>query len=456
MEDRRLKRVIAIIAAALLAGCATIKPPMDSESVPTVVDRDGPVTAVEAGRTLDRIARRAPDPEAFESLMKTIGSLSRAPLYKESHAMLLIDGPATYGKMLDEINDASKYIYLETYIFADDDVGTRFRDALVRKRREGVDVRIIYDSIGSMASSNSFFAEMRDAGIELVEFNSINPIRGGNPLNANVRDHRKLLIVDGRVAFTGGVNLSSTYSSSSRGGQRNADRLADGWRDTHVAIYGPAVQGFAEVFAHNWREQGGEMLTLPPAPDDLDRRGTEVIAVLHADGGDDVESSIFHAYQQAMRIARHRIWITQAYFAPDKVFLRDLRNAARRGVDVRLIVPGITDSALVANASRSRYGDLLKDGVKICERTSAVLHAKTAVIDGLWSTIGSSNLDYRSFLHNDEVNAIIIGADFADQLERQFIEDLEDCRSIEYEEWRRRPLGHRIKEFFSWTLEYWL
>lgn len=450
-----LRRIFAVTAASVLAGCATTEPTIDSASVPAVVDSDGRVTTSEADRTLEDVANGAPDPEAFESLMNTIASLSNTPLYKDSHAKLLIDGPATYAKMLDAIDSASDYIHLETYIFADDQVGSRFRDALLRKRRQGVNVRIIFDSIGSMASSNAFFDEMQEAGIELIEFNSINPIDGGNPLNANVRDHRKLLIIDGRVAFTGGVNLSNTYSSSSRG-RRNPDRLADGWRDTHVAIYGPAVQGFAKVFAHNWREQGGELDTLPAVPDDVDRSGTDVIAVLEAEGGDDVESSIFHAYQQAMRSARYRIWITQAYFAPDKEFLKDLRDAARRGIDVRLIVPGVTDSALVGNASRSRYGDLLKDGVKICERTSAVLHAKTAVIDGLWSTVGSSNLDYRSFLHNDEVNAIVVGLDFAQQMENQFIADLEDCRSITYEGWRNRPVFDRVKELFSWTIEYWL
>lgn len=429
---------------------------MDPTSVPAVVDSDGPVTPVEADRTLEKIARHAPDPQAFEELMKTIASLSNAPLYKDSSATLLIDGPATYGRMLDAIAGASDYVHLETYIFADDEVGHRFRDVLLKKSREGVEVRVIYDSIGSMASSNGFFDEMEKAGIELIEFHSINPITGGNPLKANVRDHRKLLVVDGRVAFTGGVNLSNTYSSSSSGRRRNPDRLADGWRDTHVAIHGPAVQGFARVFAHNWREQGGETDVLVPVPEDIDRSGTDVIAVLEAEGGDDVESPIFHAYQQAMRAARHRIWITQAYFAPDKNFMQHLRDAARRGVDVRLIVPGITDSALVANASRSRYGKLLKDGVRICERTSAVLHAKTAVIDGLWSTVGSSNLDYRSFLHNDEVNAIIVGTDFAEQMEQQFVEDLKDCEPVSYEAWRKRPFTDRIKEIFSWTLEYWL
>ena len=428
---------------------------MDSESVPAVVDRDGPVARDEADRMLDRIARRAPDPEAFEALLNTIGSLSDAPLYTDSSATLLIDGPATYARMLHAIAGASDYVHLETYIFADDEVGRRFRDVLLGKRREGVEVRIIYDSVGSMASSNAFFEEMERAGIELIEFHPINPITGGNPLNANVRDHRKLLVVDGRVAFTGGVNLSNTYSSSSSRARR-PDLLADGWRDTHVAVEGPAVQGFARAFAQNWREQGGESDALKPAPEDTDRSGTDIIAVLDAEGGDAIESPIFHAYRQAMRAARHRIWITQAYFAPDDEFLEDLRSAAERGVEVRLIVPGITDSALVANASRSRYGNLLKHGVKICERTSAVLHAKTAVIDGLWSTVGSSNLDYRSFLHNDEINAIIVGERFANQMERQFIEDLEDCRPISYEEWRSRPLLDRLKEFFSWTIEYWL
>jgi cardiolipin synthase len=157
-----------------------------------------------------------------------------------------------------------------------------------------------------------------------------------------------------------------------------------------------------------------------------------------------------------MRVARDRVWITQAYFAPDDGFLDTLKSAARRGVDVRVIVPGESNSSLVLNASRSRYGALLEAGVRIYETQASFMHAKTAVIDGLWSTVGSSNLDYRSFLHNDEVNAVIFGTEFAGQLEMQFIDDILHSRAIALDEWRDRGVVRRLAEWLSWPVEYWL
>jgi cardiolipin synthase len=157
-----------------------------------------------------------------------------------------------------------------------------------------------------------------------------------------------------------------------------------------------------------------------------------------------------------MRLAEERIWITQAYFAPDKEFLQLLASSARRGVDVRLLAPGLSDSAMVLSASRSRYGDLLEAGVRIFENQNAVLHAKTAVIDGIWSTVGSSNLDYRSFLHNDEVNAIVIGEEFGLEMEKQFLQDMTQAREIELHEWNDRSVWSRFREKLSWTIEYWL
>ena len=357
--------------------------------------------------------------------------------------------------MLESIRDARHVVLLETYIFADDEIGQKFAQQLIAKRQQGVQVRIIYDSLGSAASKDSFFETMHSAGIQIIEFHNPNPLEGGNPLNINVRDHRKLLMVDGKVAYTGGINLSNTYSSSSKDRKRK-DPKTEGWRDTHMAIYGPAVKGFEKIFHDNWTEHGGEPFELTEADDDHNIAGQEIVAVLSAHGGDGEESPIFHAYLDAMKAASHRIWITQAYFAPDEQFLDELTGAARRGVDVRVIVPGVSDSQLVLNASRSRYGQLLEAGVRIYESSSSLLHAKTAVIDGIWATVGSSNLDYRSFLHNDEVNAVVFGVNFARSLEDQFLDDIAESRAISLDEWHDRSLFKRLKEWVSWPLEYWL
>jgi cardiolipin synthase len=438
-----------------VTACAVPPSPIPPVTVPAVSGSDGIVTDAEAAETVSAVMDDAPDPGSAAYLLSTVDSLSDTPLYRDSRAALLIDGPATYASMLEAIAAATSSIHLETYILADDEVGRRFADALTERSAAGVDVRIIYDSFGSRGTDAEYFERLKAAGIELQEFNKINPMDGGNPVDANNRTHRKLLIVDDKVAFTGGLNFSRFYSRSSSARPR-PDPLAAGWRDTHVAIYGPAVQGFADIFAENWNAAGDGDNEALPRIGAVEKAGNDVIAALRAEGGDADESAIFTAYIEAMRLAKRRIWITQGYFAPDEDFMETLLAAANRGVDVRLIVPGFSDTNSVVHASRSRYGKLVKHGIRVFETTTTVLHAKAAVIDGIWSTVGSSNLDYRSFLHNDEVNAVIFGVEFASQMEAQFRKDLENTSEVTLESWKRRPLGDRFKEFFSWAVEYWL
>tara|TARA_R110001599_G_scaffold353880_1_gene602011 strand:+ start:126471 stop:127841 length:1371 start_codon:yes stop_codon:yes gene_type:complete len=422
---------------------------------PEVSGDQGPTGWHEARQTVADVAREAPNPDQFDSLLSSIGELSRSPLYKESRVELLIDGPATFREMFQAIEQAQHSIYLETYIFADDEAGQQFAARLMEKARQGIDVRLIYDSIGSLSSGDGFFERMEEAGVKSIEYHAINPLDGGNPLDANTRDHRKILVVDDAVAFTGGINLSRTYSSGSSHSPSRAS-LDYGWRDTHIAIYGPAIDGFRQIFMQQWHWQGGKPENMPHVDVPIARAGNDLVAVLQSEGGNDQESAIYRAYLDAMDIAVTNIWITQAYFAPDDAFMTTLKAAAQRGVDVRIVVPGVSDSQLVLHASRSRYGELLRAGVKIYENTSSVLHAKTAVIDGIWSTVGSSNLDYRSFIHNDEVNAVVLGTAFGRQMEAQFEQDIERGRPIKLEEWEQRSITDRVREFFSWSVEYWL
>ncbi len=181
-----------------------------------------------------------------------------------------------------------------------------------------------------------------------------------------------------------------------------------------------------------------------------------MIAILQTKGGDGQGSSIYTAYIDAIKSAREKIWITQAYFSPDREFRQQLADAAKRGVDVRVLLPGTTDSSLLTHASRSHFGRLLRAGVKIYKRTSSMLHAKTAVIDGVWSTVGSSNLDFRSFLHNDEINAVVFGAGFAQQLEGVFLADLKNSTEVTLEHWKKRPFKDRLMELYSRIFQYWI
>lgn len=379
------------------------------------------------------------------------------PLIAGNKVELLFDGPQTMNAMMHAITQAKNHINFETYIFDQDALGEQFASLLLDKQRQGVTVNILYDSVGTLGVPQAFFERMRAGGIRLVAFNPVNPAKvRGNGWQVNHRDHRKILIVDGKVAFTGGVNISDTYARSSpfRSKQRATDAAQVGWRDTHVRIEGPAVAAFQWLFIKAWASQDADDLRdahyFPP----LSVAGERIVRVLGSSPGGQFE--IYKAYSLAIQEARKSIHITMAYFVPDQQTLDALKDAAQRGVDVRIVLPGRSDSGLVFHAGRAFYDDLLSSGVKIHELKLAVLHAKTAVIDGVWSTVGSTNLDTRSFLHNSEVSVIVIGAGFGGEMERAFQEDLNNSTEITLEAWRARPWSLRFKEWSARIWDYWL
>lgn len=368
---------------------------------------------------------------------------------------LLIDGQATYDAMFAAIAAAQHHVHLETYIIEADDTGNRVADALIGCRRRGVQVRLIYDGYGSTAERH-FWDRFREAGIQLHRFNPPEPLRNFNFARYDLRDHRKILVVDGRLGFTGGINFYDAYAVPNRPrirsradqpfklpwGQSLSGKV--GWRDTHIRIEGPAVPQLQRLFVAHW-----EHLCRVSLPDQelfpsLPAAGTATVSFDVGIGGDDAASDIYFTYLERFRRARRKIWITQAYFVPDDALLEALAAAAGRGVDVRIIVPSLTDVVPILFASRHLYGRLLEAGVRIYEYQDAVLHAKTAVVDGRWSTVGSSNLDYLSFIRNHEVNAVVTGREFAEEMERRFLEDLARSREISLADWRARPVTHRV------------
>ncbi len=414
---------------------------------------DGPARASAAAPRATRAAPgRGAVPQSVQVLDELIERLTDAPLYRDNDAELLLDGPQTHAAMLDAIAAAEHHVHLESYIFADDDVGAEFAAALAAKAREGVAVRVIFDAIGSRGGADGFWMSLENAGVAVREFNPPDPVQDQNPFDIDTRDHRKLLIVDGRVAFTGGINIDRHYArpSDTVGGASNSS----GWRDTHIRIAGPAVAAFQQLFVDLWEQLDEPVgdLYAPPARR-LDR-GDTLVRVLASVGGDDELSEIWIAYQAAAKVAADRIWITQSYFAPDEELMAAITEAAARGVDVRILVAGFSDSDLLLNASRAYYGDLLEAGISVFESQEHILHAKTMVVDGYWSTVGSSNLDYLSFLHNHEANAVILGAKFAAQLEDAYLADLENAVQIDAEQWRRRSLWQRAKELASYFVRY--
>ena len=413
-------------------------------------------------------AQQPGDSAIFDKHLAVEAAAVGSPLVVGNRVTLLQDGPATYEAMFAAITRSKDHINFETYIIDDDEVGRRFADALIEKQRSGVQVNLIYDSVGSIATPREFFQPMKDAGIRVLEFNPINPLTAKAGWDVNSRDHRKLLIADGETAFLGGINISSVYSGGGsivkrRNAYAKKDKPADEttterelpWRDSHLRIEGPVVAQFQKLFLATWEKQKGEPLAQLRYFPELKPVGKDVVRAIGS-SPDDEYSLIYVTLISAIRSAESTVYLTNAYFVPDPQFLATLKDAARRGVDVKLILPSKTDSGLVFHAGRARYTELLEAGVKIYERRGGLLHTKAAVIDGVWSTVGSTNLDWRSFLHNDEVNAAILGAGFGAQMHAMFEADLAQSDQVTLEAWQRRSLANRLKESASRLWEYWL
>ena len=421
------------------------------------------------------------------------------PLIAGNKVQLLFDGPQTISEMLKAINAAKNSINFESYIFDQDELGDKFADALIEKQREGVTVNVLVDAVGTLAVPAAFFERMRAEGVQVLVYNPVNPAKvRGNGWKVNNRDHRKMLIVDGRIGFAGGINISDTYAKSSPfrsrnrgggsgggggsglgsgaggsgilgsgagsggggsalgGGTRGAPKSADdvGWRDTHVRIEGPAVQAMQWLFIRQWISQDADDLrdaAYFPTPVVA---GDKVVRILGSEP--DGKFEIYKALLLALQESKKSIHITCAYFVPDDQTMQALVDAAQRGVDVQLVLPSVSDSGLVYHAGHAFYERLLKAGVRIHELKLSVLHAKTAVIDGVWSTVGSTNLDTRSFLHNSEVNVIVLGDAFGSEMENAFKEDLRNSKEITRQAWADRPVSVRFKEWLARLWDYWL
>jgi cardiolipin synthase len=391
------------------------------------------------------------DTQALAGLEELATSKS---LIAGNHITLLYDGPQTVAAMSRAIAAAKNHINLETYIFDEDAVGTSIADLLVERQRAGVQVHIIYDAIGTLGTPQAFFDRMRDAGIHLLAFNPVNPLKALGPWDINQRNHRKLLVVDGRMAFAGGVNISSSYANSSLFRKRSGPSGNVGWRDTHVQIEGPAVAALQWEFLNHWENQQALPLSdsdfFPPQQ----VAGDTLLRVLASEPEGDQE--IYRAYLLAIRSAKKSVHITMAYFAPDAHILRALQEAAERGVEVTLILPAVRESSLVFYAGHALYRDLLQSGIHLYQLQVAVLHAKTAVIDSLWSTVGSANMDTRSFLHNHELNVMVFDQAFGLAMESAFTEDLRLSTPVTLAQWEQRPWIERAKEWLASRFAYWL
>lgn len=454
--------VFVLLGMAACSSLPTIVPDLAVRSrLPVQLEgARGPLSAAQSKAILDRLASRGQDTDIFTRHLALEEAIVGSPLTTGNQVLLLQDGPATYQAMYAAILAAQDHINMETYILDDDEVGQRFAQALIAKQQQGVQVNLIRDSVGTLGTPAAFFKQLTDSGIQVLEFNPVNPAEVRKDWALNQRDHRKLLIVDGRTAFLGGINISSVYSGGSfRYGSRS--KTNDGtdagpaWRDTDLQLQGPVVAEFQKLFLATWESQKGAPLAEKnyfPSPESA---GHEVVRAIGS-APDEPYSLIYATLLSAIASAETSVHITNAYFAPDPQLLDTLEAAARRGVDVTLVLPSQTDSWLVFHAGRNYYDRLLQAGVKIHERRGVILHSKTALIDGVWATVGSTNLDWRSFLHNYELNAVVLGTEFGKQVQTMFAKDLAASDAITLEQWQQRSLDLRLKEWFARVWEYWL
>jgi cardiolipin synthase A/B len=442
-------------------GCATL--PNVSEIIdetPTaqkprqIVSSEGLLSPQKSKAIMERLKRSVDPTDILERYTAVVESVTESPLTKGNNVTLLTDGQAAYAAMFKAIQNAKDNINFETFIIEDDEVGRKFVDLLLQKQVEGVQVNLIYDSLGSYGTPTAFFQRLRDRGSQVVEFNPINPFKAhGHWLLAHP-DHRKILIIDGKVAIAGGINISSVYSSK-LSGKREVKGAPLPWRDTDVQIEGPAVVEFQKLFFDTWQKQEGPKLSERDYFPDLKDEGSALVRVVGSTTGQSNRIT-FIVYVSAITFAEHSVHLTNAYFIPDDQILDALTDAAKRGVDVKIILPSTSDSSLALYAAQYNYSELLKSGVKLFERRNALLHAKTAVIDGVWSTVGSTNLDFWSLLSDDEVNAVILSHEFATEMERMFAKDLAESDQIQWEEWKKRPLFPRIREWFAHLFSHWM
>lgn len=457
------------------AGAVTTLPSAQVRAATVVRGSDGPVSAVAKAQVLRRVESEG-RPALFERQLAALALRGEADLYRGNAARLLIDGPQTFAAMRQAISHARHRVLLEMYIVEDKGVAADFATLLMHKAAQGVAVALLYDSIGSMESDPAFFERLRAGGVQVCAFNPIVPTERVSPWRPWHRNHRKVLVVDSDFAFTGGINLSNVYASGSGGssssggsggigGSRGSGKVRDspprqlddeallsGWRDTQVELQGPAVQPMAAAFRQTWQEQRCPGALPPAPPPRVAKPGSRVVKIAASDPREGLNRS-YSALLAAIGAAQRSVSITMAYFAPGDAIVDALSQAAQRGVEVQLVLPGRSDVKLVMHAARSYYEGMLRAGVRIHEMHHAVMHAKTAVVDGVFSSVGSSNLDGRSIDGNHELDVVVLGDEFGAEMESLFARDVQASQEVVLRTWQARGLASRLMEWLARTVE---
>jgi len=374
----------------------------------------------------------------------TIPSIEKIFKHKFSfatHVQLLWKERDSFQTLFDAINSAGKLICLQFYIFKNDDTGIVISELLKKKSREGTKVYILYDHFGSIGTPRSFWRELRLAGIQI---RASYPFKWKAPFTYVHRDHRKLIVIDSRKAFTGGLNIANEYSGF------HLRRRSRGWRDTGILVEGPIVNELFDTFKKSWTTWGGKKIVIQGAHEEARGKipGDSIpalpIFVYSGKGRKRMRNLLRHSIDHAQT----SILLTTAYFIPSRRLIERLEEAVKRGVRVRLLVPGKSDIPAASYAGRSFFTRLLKAGIEIHTYLGDMLHAKTYLFDQCWGIVGSTNLDYQSLVYNDEGNIGIMDASFGSKLAEIFEEDLKNSVKIDEETWRKRPFLEKIIEHF--------
>jgi cardiolipin synthase A/B len=381
-------------------------------------------------------------PVDSDQFVQTVAGASGAPFFAGNSITLLNNGDAFYPAMLEAIESAEASITVEAYIYWAGEIGTVFAKALARQARAGRRVKILLDAIGSATIGSDILKVLEAGGCHVAWYN---PIRWYSLGRFNNRTHRKSLVVDGRIAFTGGAGIADQWRGDARG--------PDEWRDMQIRIEGPAVVPLQSGFAHNWQQTTGELISGEAYYPVVDEAGLLSVQTLLS-SPETGSSSVRTMYYLSIVCARRSIFIANPYFVPDPVALDTLIAARQRGVDVRIMVSGQrNDNWLARHNSTRLFGRLLEAGVEILEYNHTMLHHKTMVVDDRWVTVGTANFDNRSFAHNEESNVGIFDRGVAEQLRDVFLADLPGCSRVTLEAWRHRGIWARTQEFLASFLQ---
>ncbi len=456
-----LRFISSVLICSLIQSCAVIP---DHEHALANIDPQskklevvGANTALSPEKVARALQKLSPDEEirvSLESHLKIEQAISDNHLFADNALTLLFNGEATFSHMKQLISRAEKNIHLEYFTFEDVDLGgVTLKALLLKKLAQGVKVHLIYDAMGSQQTPVELFETLKNAGAKITVFH---PLTSGNLAQLNQRDHRKIMVVDGKVAIIGGINLSKTYQSKGSFKllkKEPADTENAVWRDTDMLIEGPVLGDIQRAFLEHWDpEQPLDQTDFFPQ---LSRKGSQFARVIttSATKRKNTDSPYYLALLSAIEHAENRIMLNAAYFVPTDAQLQALIRAANRGVHVQLLLPSFSDSTLSIHVQRSRYHDLLANHIDIYEMQDQFLHAKAVTIDGVWSVIGSSNFDYRSAGINAEIDLVALGREVSKALEDRFQEDVKGAKKIELAEWKKRGLIDRIKQLSARVFE---